>query len=133
MMLVLTRLTTLAAAYALPVSITASPVEEATLSPVEERTITELVTVATFMSSTLMALLLRQVRSVHSSELVPGSLLLGDDPGDPAKKYERSQLVRSMPPPRPPPPARRRSPWRARRSRPSRWRSLHAAQLSPLR
>src|SRR3989338_11055939 len=96
MMLVLTRLTTLAAAYASPVSMVASPVEEAVFSPVAERTMTLLVTVASLLFHTLRELLLRHVRSVHCGVVVPRTDV-GLAPAPHTKKYERSYSLRSIP------------------------------------
>src|SRR3989338_8999825 len=114
MMLVLTRLTTLAAAYASPVSMVASPVEEAVFSPVAERTMTLLVTVASLLFHTLRELLLRHVRSVHWGVVVPGSVV-GLDPAPPTKKYERSYSLRSIPWPKS---------WLRKRMRPSELKML---------
>ena len=91
MMLVLTKLTTLAAAYASPVSMSVLAVDDATLPPVEDRTMTLLVTVAIFVLITFNLLLVRQVRRVHGGAFVPGiGTLLGLEPGEPAKKKDKS-------------------------------------------
>src|SRR3989344_7202181 len=99
MILVFTRLTTFAAAYASPVSMVASFVDEAVLSPVDDRTMTEFVTVAVFVLRTLSELELRHVRSVHCGVVVPATSV-GLAPGWPTKKNERSYSERSNPPPK---------------------------------
>src|SRR3989344_5121362 len=121
MMLVLTRLTTLAAAYASPVSIVASPVEVARLSPVEERTMTLLVTAASLLFHTLSVLLLRHVSSVHCGS--PASVTVGEAPGPPTKKYERSYVERSIPWPKS---------WFKKRMRPSELKILVLTSLMTL-